>query len=176
MTDSRPEGGEREPWSPADQPAGVGSRREQRERALTLLYEAEAKGVTPAAVLDQLPVRPEQFTAELVVGVSDHIGDLDDLIRRFAKGWTLERMPVIDRNLLRMAAFELGHRPDVPTGAVISEAVELAKTYSTDESGKFVNGMLGRIADELRGKGSGRSGGSRGRGGAGGSGAGHPPA
>ena len=118
---------------------------------MSLLYEAEAKGMTPSEVLDALPVPPDDFAAELVVGVTDHQEEIDGLIRRFAKGWSLERMPVIDRNLLRMAIFELAHRPDVPTGAVISEAVELAKTYSTDESGKFVNGMLGRIAEELRG-------------------------
>ena len=118
---------------------------------MSLLYEAEAKGVGPGEVLEALPVEPDEFAAELVRGVAEHQEEIDGLIRRFAKGWSLERMPVIDRNLLRMAIFELGHRPDVPTGAVISEAVELAKTYSTDESGKFVNGMLGRIAEELRG-------------------------
>jgi transcription antitermination protein NusB len=118
---------------------------------MSLLYEAEAKGMTPAEVVDALPVPPDAFAAQLVVGVSEHKDEVDGLIRRFAKGWSLERMPVIDRNLLRMAIFELAHRPDVPTGAVISEAVELAKTYSTDESGKFVNGMLGRIAEEVRG-------------------------
>ena len=149
MTD--PPSTSREPWSPADEPAGVGSRREARERAMSLLYEAEAKGMTPAEVIDALPLPPDEFAADLVVGVSDHKDEVDGLIRRFAKGWSLERMPVIDRNLLRMAIFELAHRPDVPTGAVISEAVELAKTYSTDESGKFVNGMLGRIAEEVRG-------------------------
>ena len=118
---------------------------------MSLLYEAEAKGMTPAEVLDDLPVAPDEFAADLVAGVSDHQEEIDGLIRRFAKGWSLERMPVIDRNLLRLAIFELAHRPDVPTGAVISEAVELAKTYSTDESGRFVNGMLGRIAEEVRG-------------------------
>ena len=76
---------------------------------------------------------------------------MDALITRFAKGWTIERMPVIDRTLLRMAIYELVHRADVPTAAIISEAVELAKRYSTDDSGKFVNGMLSRIAKELRG-------------------------
>ena len=119
---------------------------------MSLLYEAEAKAMTPAEVLEALPVQPDEFVADLVVGVSEHQAEIDGLIRRFARSWSLERMPVIDRNLLRMAIFELGHRPDVPTGAVISEAVELAKTYSTDESGKFVNGMLGRIAEELRGE------------------------
>jgi N utilization substance protein B len=129
----------------------VGTRREARERALSLLYEADAKGASPAAVLDDQVLAPEAFAADLVAGVEEHQAEVDGLIRQFAKGWTLERMPVIDRTLLRMAIYELGHRPDVPTGAVISEAVELAKRYSTDDSGKFVNGMLSRIAKELRG-------------------------
>jgi N utilization substance protein B len=128
----------------------VGTRREARERALSLLYEAEAKGASPAAVLDDQVLAPEAFAADLVAGVEEHQAEVDGLIRQFAKGWTLERMPVIDRTLLRMAIYELGHRPDVPTGAVISEAVELAKRYSTDDSGKFINGMLSRIAKELR--------------------------
>ena len=129
---------------------GVGSRREARERALSLLYEAEAKGETPDQVLDALPLAPEPFAADLVSGVGEHGEEVDALIRRFARGWSLERMPAIDRTLLRIATYELGHRTEVPTGAVISEAVELAKRYSTDDSGKFVNGLLARIAKELR--------------------------
>lgn len=129
---------------------GVGSRREARERALSLLYEAEAKSQSPAVVLDSLPLVPEAFAVELVSGVGEHGAELDALIRRFAKGWTIERMPAIDRNLLRIATFELAHRRDIPTGAVISEAVELAKRYSTDDSGRFVNGLLARIAREVR--------------------------
>lgn len=128
----------------------IGTRREARERALSLLYEADAKRVAPSVVLDELELEPEAFAADLVVGVGDHLEELDALIRRYSKGWKLERMPVVDRTLLRMAIYELGHRPDVPTGAIISEAVELAKRYSTDDSGKFVNGMLSRIAEELR--------------------------
>ena len=133
---------------------GIGSRRESRERALSLLYEAEAKGHRPLAdVLDQLVLEPEPFAADVVAGVSRHQQEVDELIGRFARGWSLERMPVIDRTLLRMAVYELGHRPDVPTGAVISEAVELAKRFSTDDSGRFVNGVLGQIAAELRSSG-----------------------
>lgn len=131
----------------------VGTRREARERALSLLYEAETKGVAPGDVLADQVLEPEPFAADLVAGVGTFQPELDQLIRTYAKGWTLERMPVIDRTLLRMALYELGHRPDVPTGAIISEAVELAKRYSTDDSGKFVNGMLSRIARELRGLG-----------------------
>ncbi len=128
----------------------VGSRREARERALSLLYEADAKGVVPAAVLADLPVPPDPFAADLVAGVGARRARLDELIGRYAVDWTIERMPVVDRTLLRIAVYELLDHPEVPTGAVISEAVELAKTYSTDESGRFVNGVLGSVAAEVR--------------------------
>jgi len=131
-------------------PDPVGTRRESRERALSLLYEADAKGQTPAVTMAELPMQPEEFAAALVAGVGANEAEANDLIRRFSKGWSLERMPVIDRTLLRMAIFELVHRPEIPTGAVISEAVELAKQYSTDDSGRFVNGMLSAIATEVR--------------------------
>jgi transcription antitermination protein NusB len=130
--------------------AGVGSRREARERAFGLLYEAESKDVEPAVVLAELPVPPDQFTIELVGGVGLHRAEIDETIRRFSRDWKLERMPALDRALLRLGTFELLHRPDVPTGAVISEAVELAKRFSTEESGRFVNGMLAAIAADVR--------------------------
>ena len=129
---------------------GVGTRREARERALGLLYEADAKGTTPDDVIAEQQIPPDEFAVDIVHGVGEHQPQVDELIRRFAKGWTLERMPVIDRTLLRMAIFELTHRPDVPTGAIISEAVELAKRYSTDDSGRFVNGVLASVAREVR--------------------------
>jgi transcription antitermination protein NusB len=129
---------------------GLGSRREARERAVSLLYEAEAKNVSPQAVLDELPLPPEPFTTELVAGVSEHLEELDELLRTHAVDWRLERMPAIDRAVLRMGGYELTHRPEIPVGAVISEAVELAKQYSTDESGRFVNGMLSAIAAKVR--------------------------
>jgi N utilization substance protein B len=128
----------------------LGTRRQARELALSLLYEADAKSATPASVLAEFPIDPDPFAADLVAGVGDHQSEIDDLIRRFAKDWTLERMPVVDRNLLRIGTYELLRRPDVPTAAVISEAVELARRYSTEESGRFVNGMLARIATEVR--------------------------
>ena len=128
----------------------VGSRRESRERALSLLYEAEAKDLAPAQVLADLPVPPEGFAADLVAGVGTHSERIDAFIARYAVDWSIDRMPVVDRSLLRIAVFELLEHPEVPTGAVISEAVELAKTYSTDESGRFVNGVLGAIAAEIR--------------------------
>jgi transcription antitermination protein NusB len=128
----------------------VGSRREARERALSLLYEADAKDLAPSEVLAELPLPPEEYVIDLVRGVEADSSRIDELIARYAIDWTLGRMPVVDRTLLRMATYELLARPDVPTGAVISEAVELAKTYSTDESGRFVNGVLASIANEVR--------------------------
>jgi N utilization substance protein B len=101
-------------------------------------------------VLAAQPVPPDPFTSAVVRGVAEHQASLDELIGRVARGWRIERMPVVDRVVLRMGAFELGHRPDVPTAAVISEAVELAKRFSTDNSGRFVNGVLARIASEYR--------------------------
>lgn len=119
---------------------------------MSLLYEAETKGVPPRAVLQELPVAPAPFAVDLVNGVGDHGEEVDEYLRRFAKGWAVERMPALDRALLRMAVYELLHRPDVPTGAVLSEAVELASRYSTEESGRFVNGVLAHIAKEVRGE------------------------
>ena len=129
----------------------VGTRREARERALSLLYEADVKDMAPSAVLADLPVPPDAFVADLVRGVGANLERIDQLISKYAIDWTLDRMPLVDRTVLRIAAYELLDRSDVPTGAVVSEAVELAKRYSTDESGRFVNGVLGSIADEVRG-------------------------
>lgn len=126
-------------------------RRAARERVLGLLYEAEAKGATGADVLSTLPVEPDPFAAALVRAVDEHRARIDELLSRFAKGWTLERMPALDRAALRMGTAELIARPDVPTGVVLAETVELASRFSTDDSGRFVNGLLARIAEEVRG-------------------------
>ncbi|MDP9404619.1 MAG: transcription antitermination factor NusB [Actinomycetota bacterium] len=128
----------------------IGSRREARERALSLLYEAEAKDVAGETVLADLPLEAEPFVAELVRGVGQHLVRIDELVERFAIDWDVERMPAIDRHVLRLAIYELLERPDVPVGAVISEAVELAKRYSTDDSGRFVNGVLASVAGHVR--------------------------
>ena len=129
---------------------GVGTRREARERALALLFEAEQRVLTPLAeILADLPMAPEPFALDLVQGVSEHQGELDELISRLSVSWSLERMPAIDRALLRIGAYELAYS-DVPVGACISEAVELGKRYSTNDSHKFLNGMLASIAHEVR--------------------------
>jgi N utilization substance protein B len=117
---------------------------------LSLLYEAEAKAIPPAAVLAELPVVPDPYVTAVVTGVGEEQAEVDALIVRFAIDWTVERMPAVDRALLRMATYELLRRPDVPTGVVISEAVALAKEYSTEESSRFVNGILASIAGAAR--------------------------
>lgn len=127
-----------------------GSRHEARERALELLYESYAKGLPVSTVLDGLVVSPDPYAAALVQGVADRGDEIDTLIGRFAKGWTVDRMPVLDLAVLRLAVYELLAGDDPPVGVVISEAVELAKRYSTDDSGRFVNGVLSSISAAVR--------------------------
>ena len=91
------------------------------------------------------------MTLDLIEGVEDHREELDALIREHARNWTIERMPVLDVNILRIGLYELKYRPEVPTAVVIDEAVKLAKRFSTDDSGKFVNGMLSNMLPLLRG-------------------------
>ena len=125
-------------------------RSDARERALYLLYEAHSKGISPGDALSLQVLEPDELTVLLVDGVEAHTGELDEAIAAKSKGWTLERMPVLDLNVLRIAAFELRERPDVPVAVVLDEAVKLAKRFSTDDSGKFVNGVLAALTAELR--------------------------
>lgn len=124
-------------------------RHQQRERALSLLYEAELKGESPLRVVDDLAVPPDPFVRTLVertVGTGD---EADRRIAGASVGWPLERMAVIDRLVLRMAVSELLDPEGPPVAVVIDEAVELVKAYSTDESGRFVNGILSTIAADI---------------------------
>ena len=130
---------------------GEDERSDARERTLTILYEAHAKSLTPRQAVATHVLHPDDLTMQLLEGVEDHAEELDKLIREHARNWALERMPILDVNILRIALFELAHRPDVPTAVVIDEAVELAKRFSTDDSGKFVNGMLSNMLPLLRG-------------------------
>jgi N utilization substance protein B len=139
------------PEDRASAPAGEGPRHEARERALALLYEAEMKRIGLHEVLESLSVPPDPFTTALVEGVSARAGDIDALVDAASKGWDIERMPVLDRSILRLAAYELMAEPGVPVAVVIDEAVELAKQYSTEFSGGFVNGVLSTIARQVRG-------------------------
>jgi N utilization substance protein B len=126
------------------------TRREARERALGLCYELDVRGLDADTVLGQLPVRPDEYAETIVRGVEDHRDEVDAILRKVSEHWALERMPLVDRALLRIGCYELGWQRDLPAGVVISEAVELAKEYSTKDSGRFVNGVLGRIAEDLR--------------------------
>jgi len=126
-------------------------RTDARERALILLYEAETKGIAPGEVLAAQVVAPDALTSTLVRGVEEHRERLDAAIGGRARGWTLGRMPLIDLTVMRIASFELLARPDVPVPVVLDEAIELAKRFSTDDSGRFVNGVLSALVPDLRG-------------------------
>lgn len=128
----------------------MATRREARERALALCYELEAKGEPVESVLAELPAPPDDYTVTLVRGVGDHVLDLDDLLRTYSERWAVERMPAVDRALLRIGSYELSWQPDLPAGVVIDEAVELARQYSTADSARFVHALLARIADHVR--------------------------
>jgi transcription antitermination protein NusB len=125
-------------------------RSDARERALYLLYEAETKGISPVDALELQIVEPDEMTTTLIKGVAAHRDRLDAAIAARATGWPLTRMPVLDLSVLRIGAFELAERSDVPVAVVIDEAVELAKRFSTDASGRFVNGVLSALAHDLR--------------------------
>lgn len=126
------------------------TRREARERALSLCYELDVRGMDLRTLLAELPVPPDEYAQEIARGVEARREEVDAILRKYSEHWALERMPVIDRAVLRIGTYELGWQPELPKGVVISEAVELAKQYSTKDSGRFVNGMLGRIAEDLR--------------------------
>ncbi len=130
----------------------TGARRRARERALELLYEAETKELSPTRLLAELPVEPDDYAVQLVLGVERRGDEVNSLLGRHATGWSVERMPMVDRCVLKMAAFELLEEPDVPVAVVLDEAVELAKAYSTEDSGRYVNGVLSAVATEVRKK------------------------
>lgn len=113
---------------------------EARIQALEALYASDATGEPP--LLDDLSARARR----MVEGVVEQVVALDDAIAAVARGWRVERMPAVDRNVLRVAVYELRHT-DTPVAVVISEAVEIAKTYSTERSGRFVNGVLGALVE-----------------------------
>ena len=131
-------------------PSGGGPRHQARERAFGLLYEAEVKHLDPAQLLDSLGVPPDPYTERLVRGVARLQERVDSLLAEAAVGWELGRMPAVDRAVLHVAVFELLEEPDVPVAVVIDEAVELVKQFSTDDSGRFVNGVLATVAAKTR--------------------------
>jgi transcription antitermination protein NusB len=138
----------------ADKPAYNPSRRKSRRRALDVLYSADLRDIPARTVLSDTLARMGQevpdhmaYAVEIVEGVESNADRIDELISSYAEGWTLDRMPVVDRNLLRIAVYEMLHRDDIDDPVAISEAVELAGELSTDDSPRFINGLLGRIAD-----------------------------
>jgi transcription antitermination protein NusB len=130
----------------------VPRRHDARRQAIDILYQADVLGELALDVADEWAAAGKKiapFALELVQGVSDHLDELDTILGEHAEGWSVPRMPSVDRTLLRVGCYELLHRPDVPSGAAIDEAVEAAKQLSTEDSGRFVNGVLGKIAREL---------------------------
>jgi N utilization substance protein B len=131
----------------------LAARSKARKRAVDLLFEAEQRGVNARDLLAERLAKPvteaplNQYTADLVEGVVAHWTDINELLTTYSQGWSLERMPSVDRAILRLGAFEVLYADDVPEGVAVAEAVELAKTLSTDESPKFVNGLLGRLIE-----------------------------
>ncbi len=124
-------------------------RHQQRERALSLLYEAELKGEDPRQVVAGLPVAPDAYVQRLVEQAAATREEADRRIAAASVGWPLERMAVVDRIVMRLAVGELLDPGGPPTAVVIDEAVELAKAYSTDESGRFVNGILSTVSADI---------------------------
>jgi transcription antitermination protein NusB len=129
----------------------MAARSKARKRALDLLFEAEVRGEPVLELMAERssaadPPVPE-YAADLVRGVQEHREQIDSLLGAHARGWTLDRMPGVDRNVLRIGAYELLWREDVPDAVAISEAVALASELSTDDSGGFVNGLLGRLLE-----------------------------
>jgi transcription antitermination protein NusB len=129
----------------------MAARSKARKRALDLLFEAEVRGEPVLELMAERsaaadPPVPE-YAADLVRGVQEHQDQIDSLLAANARGWTLDRMPGVDRNILRIGAFELLWRADVPDAVAISEAVTLAGELSTDDSAGFVNGLLGRLLE-----------------------------
>jgi N utilization substance protein B len=129
----------------------MAARSKARKRALDILYESEIRSEPVLALLDERtraddpPVAP--YAAELVEGVHAHRDEIDELLAAHAQGWTLDRMPAVDRNILRIGVFELLWQDNVPDAVAISEAVQLARDLSTDGSPSFVNGLLARLLE-----------------------------
>ncbi len=131
----------------------MAARSKARRRALDLLFEAEQRGVNARDLLAERLARPTtkaplaEYTAELVSGVVEHWTDINELLSTYSHGWALERMPAVDRAILRLGAYEVVYAVDLPDPVAIAEAVALATELSTDESPRFVNGLLARLAE-----------------------------
>ena len=127
----------------------MAARSKARKRAVDLVYEADLRGADAVSLLAERIALADppisDYTIELIEGLAEHRAAIDQLLTEYSEGWTLERMPGVDRAVLRIGLYELLFAPDIPDAVAIDEAVELAKALSTDESPKFVNGILGRV-------------------------------
>jgi N utilization substance protein B len=125
------------------------ARSKARKRAVDILFEAEARGVDPIEVLRERVEAGEppvnDYTSLLVRGVAEHRPRIDELLASYSEGWSLERMPAVDRNVLRVGVHEILHLEDTPDPVAVSEAIALVRDLSTDESPTFVNGVLGAV-------------------------------
>jgi len=130
----------------------MGVRREGRELAMKLLYREAIAGLTDRAIPDLEEARPGalEFAETLVAGVHAHAASIDEAISRASEHWDIGRMGAVDRTILRIGVYELMCAPETPVGAVINEAIDTARKYSSEECGRFVNGVLDRIAREVR--------------------------
>jgi len=132
---------------------GEDVRSSARERAVHFLYEAESRSLPVSVIVAAQVLAVDDLVSNFTSGVASRQSQLDEMITEYSHTWTIHRMPAIDRNVLRLAIYELIDRPEVPTAVVINEAVELAKRFSTEESGRYVNGVLSAIAKQVRSKG-----------------------
>jgi N utilization substance protein B len=123
-------------------------RTDAREQAVILLYESEQRSMSPLDILEERGVASADLTSLLLHGVQEGKTGIDELIVGHAKGWAIDRMPALDRAILRLGIYELLSRPDVPVAVVIDEAVELAKDYSTKNSALFINGLLDSLVKD----------------------------
>ena len=132
---------------------GEDIRSSARERAVHFLYEAESRSLPVSVIVAAQILAVDDLVSLLTSGVAARQSQLDEMITEYSHTWTIHRMPAIDRNVLRLAIYELLDRPEVPVAVIINEAVELAKRFSTEESGRYVNGVLSAIAKQIRSKG-----------------------
>ena len=127
----------------------MSARSKARKRALDVLFECEVRGLPLGATLDERVVAADppvnEYTVQLIRGIAEHQARIDELVSTYAQGWSIERMPAVDRNALRIGVFEVMYVDDVPDAVAVSEAVVLVRDLSTDDSPAFVNGVLGNI-------------------------------
>jgi N utilization substance protein B len=128
----------------------MGDRRKSREFALQTLYEIEIKGADPKSVLEHLPEEVQKFSTDLLDGIFRNRKEIDEIIEKHSLHWKLNRMAVVDRNILRLGVYELLYLHDIPTSVILNEAIEIAKKFGTEESSAFINGILDKVARDVR--------------------------